>query len=154
MQHQRERTHPFNTARIVKQALQRCELIFDRNERFGQRDLPIGNKAALLYPGKESRLLTEIEAHQIPQQLVVIDGTWDQARALFRDIPQLYRLPQFKLAPASPGQYRIRREPTSTSLSTVEATVAALQLLEPETKGLDDLLRAFDTMVELSLIHI
>ena len=56
-------------------------------------------------------------------------------------------------APASPGQYRIRREPTSTSLSTVEATVAALQLLEPETKGLDDLLRAFDTMVEGQLAH-
>ena len=97
--------------------------------------------------------MTEIESHQIPEQLIVIDGTWDQARALFRDIPQLHQLPQFKLAPASPGQYRIRREPTSTSLSTVEATVAALQILEPDTKGLAELLRAFDTMVEGQLAH-
>ena len=153
LQHQRERTHPFNTARIVSQALKRSQLIFDRNESFASRKLPISQGAALLYPGKESKLLSEIEPEKLPEQLILIDGTWDHAKALFRDIPQLHDLPQFKLAPATPGQYRIRREPTATSLSTLEATVAALKHLEPKTEGLNDLLKAFDTMVEQQLAH-
>jgi hypothetical protein len=35
----------------------------------------------------------------------------------------------------------------------VEAAVAALRVLEPETKGLDQLLRVFDAMVEVQLAH-
>ena len=38
-------------------------------------------------------------------------------------------------------------------LSTVEATVAALRALEPETRGLDRLLMAFNRMVERQLAH-
>ncbi len=38
-------------------------------------------------------------------------------------------------------------------LSTVEATVAALRVLEPETRGLDQLLGAFCSMVERQLAH-
>ena len=153
LQHQRERTHPFNTARIVNKALDRCELLFDRNESFARRQLPIHEGAALLYPGKEAKLIDDLPQKQKPKQLVILDGTWDQAKTLFRDLPQLQTLPQFKLAPATPGQYRIRREPTSTSLSTLEATVQSLQKLEPETQGLEDLLRAFNAMVEQQLAH-
>ena len=153
MQHQRERSHPFNTARIVNRSLDRCQLLFDRNESFSQRQLPIIEGAALLYPGKDSRLLDELTPSERPKQLIVIDGTWDQARTLFRDIPQLHDLPQFKLAPSTPGQYRIRREPTATSLSTLEATVQSLQQLEPETPGLNGLLEAFNAMIEKQLAH-
>ncbi|QEG23157.1 tRNA-uridine aminocarboxypropyltransferase [Mariniblastus fucicola] len=153
LQHQRERSHPFNTARIVNQALVRCKLLFDRNETFAARDLPIGDGAALLYPGKGSRLLDELSEEELPKQLVIIDGTWDQAKTLFRDVPQLHQLPQVKLAPSTPGQYRIRLEPTDTSLSTLEATVQSLQQLEPHTTGLDELSQAFNTMVEQQLAH-
>lgn len=153
LQHQRERSHPFNTARIVSQSLDRCRLIFDRNERFADSPLPISPGAGLLYPGKDSQLLTELRPDQRPEQLVILDGTWHHAKTLFRDIPQLQKLPQYKLAPSTPGQYRIRLEPTDTSLSTLEATVQALQQLEPETQGTDALLGAFNKMVEQQLSH-
>ena len=153
LQHQRERTHPFNTARIVKKALAKCELVFDRNESFSKRELPIREGAALLYPGKDAKLVDELAPEEMPQQLILIDGTWDHAKALFRDIPQLHSLPLLKLNPATPGQYRIRREPTPTSLSTIEATVQALQQLEPDTVGLERLIDAFDTMVSQQLAH-
>jgi hypothetical protein len=52
-----------------------------------------------------------------------------------------------------PSRYRIRREPNAKALSTVEAAVAALRILEPETSGLDQLLSAFDAMVEGQLAH-
>lgn len=148
LQHVAERFHPFNTARIVKKALGRCHLIVDHNRRFGARHLPIQAGAGLLYPRVDARPLAGLPAAERPTQLVIVDGTWRQAKTIVRDVPQLAELPCYQLTPSSPGQYRIRREPNAQTLSTLEATVAALQTLEPDTAGLDQLLSAFHTMVE------
>jgi hypothetical protein len=98
-------------------------------------------------------LISDVPVDQHPQQLVVVDGTWHHAKTLVRDIPVLQSLPRYQLAPIAPTRYRIRREPNAMSLSTVEAAVAALRILEPETKGFEQLLNAFDTMVEGQLAH-
>ena len=153
LQHIRERFHPFNTARIVQKALRHCHLVADNNRRLGSRHLPIRAGAGLLYPQPNAHSLTELPAAERPVQLVIIDGTWHQAKTIVRDVPQLRDLPCYRLAPSSPGQYRIRREPDAQSLSTLEATVAALQVLEPDTVGLDQLLSAFHGMVENQLGH-
>lgn len=148
-----ERHHAFNTARIVHLALQHSNLLVAHNRQFTGRTLPIGARAGLLYPHPDARLLDDLTAEERPEQLVIIDGTWHQAKTIVRDTPQLQSLPCYRLSPTSPGQYRIRREPDAQSLSTLEATVAALAALEPETDGLDQLLAAFNTMVETQLGH-
>jgi len=153
LQHVGERSHPFNTARIVQQALCRCHLIAEHNQRLGTHHLPIHPNAGLLYPRANAPSLTELSAAKRPGQLVIIDGTWHQAKTIVRDVPQLQHLPCYRLAPSSPGQYRIRREPDAQSLSTLEATVAALKSLEPDTAGLDQLTSAFNMMVENQLQH-
>lgn len=151
LQHCGERSHPFNTARIVKQALQKCDLIVGHNRSLRDQPLPIEATAGLLYPKADAPELTELSGDARPRQLVVIDGTWHQAKSIVRDTPQLRDLPGYKLSPASPGRYRIRREPTPQSLSTLEAVVSALHVLEPETQGLPQLLAAFDRMVDEQL---
>ncbi len=148
LQHVGEQSHPFNTARIVKRALQQCELIAGHNRHFGDQQLPLKTSAGLLYPGANARCLENLPLAEQPEQLVIIDGTWDQAKTIVRDVAQLQELPCYRLAPTSPGQYRIRLEPDAKSLSTLEATVAALKDLEPETLGLNQLLAAFNEMVE------
>jgi DTW domain-containing protein YfiP len=153
LQHVAERFHPFNTARIVQKSLHHCHLITDHNRRFATHDLPLSRNAGLLYLGADASSLTELPVADRPDQLVVIDGTWHQAKTIVRDVPQLRALPCYRLTPATPGQYRIRREPNAQSLSTLEATVAALQTLEPDTAGLDQLLSAFNQMVETQLGH-
>ena len=153
LQHVGERFHPFNTARIVQKALRRCQLIADHNQRLGAQDLPIQANASLLYPGANASLLTERSALEPPSQLVIVDGTWHQAKTIVRDVRQLGELPCYRLATATAGQYRIRREPDAQSLSTLEATVAALRILEPDTDGWDQLLSAFHKMVEDQLGH-
>ncbi|MHB0954976.1 MAG: tRNA-uridine aminocarboxypropyltransferase [Pirellulaceae bacterium] len=153
LQHIGERYHPFNTARIVRKALKQCHLIAGHNRRLGMHPLPIQARAGLLYPRADAPSLTQLSADERPSQLVIIDGTWDQAKTIVRDVPQLRHLPCYRLTPSSPGQYRIRREPNAESLSTLEATVAALQVLEPDTAGLNQLLAAFHTMVEGQLRH-
>ncbi len=153
LQHVGERFHPFNTARIVKKALVHCRLIVDHNRRMGARHLPIGEGAGLLYPGANAPSLAQLSPGERPKQLVIVDGTWHQAKTIVRDVPQLRGLPCFRLTPTTPGQYRIRREPDAQSLSTLEATVAALRTLEPDTRGLERLMFAFHEMVERQLGH-
>lgn len=155
LQHMRERFHAFNTARIVRKALQHSTLLVDHNHSLARRldEFPLTSRAGVLYPGPDGRLLAEVSPDQRPEQLIVIDGTWHHAKTLLRDIPRLNELPRYRIQPTEPGRYRIRREPNETALSTLEATVAALRAIEPETAGLDELISAFDTMVESQLDH-
>lgn len=149
VQHPRERFHPFGTARMLDLGLQRVRVEIDhvgRLQRPGALHFAPG--AALLYPGPEARLLDELEPHERPRELVVIDGTWHHAHTLLRDIPDLQTLPCVKLRPTAPSRYRIRAEPRAECLSTVEATLRALQQIEPHTRGFDDLLAAFDRIID------
>jgi len=151
LQHVGERFHPFNTARIVRKALHRCHLITNHNREFASQPLPIHANAGLLYPSSNAPTLPELPVADRPEQLIIVDGTWHQAKTIVRDVPQLGKLPCYRLAPASPGQYRIRREPDAQSLSTLEATIAALQTLEPDLLGLEQLMSAFLQMIDQQL---
>ncbi|HEX4142304.1 MAG TPA: tRNA-uridine aminocarboxypropyltransferase [Pirellulales bacterium] len=152
LQHRRERFHPFNTARMVHRALRNSSLLVDHARGLAAR-LVLRPRVGLLYPGAGAELLTNVPVDQRPRQLVVIDGTWHHAKTLVRDLPALHDLPRYSIAPHEPSRYRIRQEPSAILLSTVEATVAALGVLEPETRGLDQLLNAFCSMVECQLAH-
>ncbi len=152
LQHVRERFHPFNTARIVHRALRNSNLhVVHPRDRAAIQPLRPG--AALLYPGARAALLSELPRELHPAQLVILDGTWHHTKTMLRDLPALAELPRYRLAPLEPGRYRIRREPGPLALSTVEAAVAALSALEPHTPNLDQLLAAFDAMVERQLAH-
>jgi DTW domain-containing protein len=153
VQHQRERSHAFNTARIVKKSLRRCQLFSHRFEIEQLAEVAALPNTGLLFPGADAQPLPVAGHSQSLKQLVLIDGTWHHAKTMLRDIPVLRDLPCYQLAPESPGRYRIRREPNQFSLSTLEATVQALSVLEPETAGLGQLLNAFESMVEGQLAH-
>lgn len=152
VQHRREKFHPFNTARIVRKALRNSSLLADHIPRLSAQ-LRFQPRACLLYPGPDSLPLPELSREQLPQQLVVLDGTWHHVKTLLRDIPVLQMLPRYQLQPGAPSRFRIRREPNAAALSTIEATITALKFLEPETAGWDELLRVFDGMVERQLAH-
>jgi len=115
--------------------------------------MPSLENVALLYPGDGSQLLESLSEQDRPKSLVVLDGTWHHTKTLFRDIPKLRSLRKVRLAPNEPSRYGIRREPHVLFLSTLEATVAALQCIEPHTKGFEQLVAAFHFMVEKQLTH-
>lgn len=154
-QHMRERFHPFNTARILQKSLRNSNMIVDHIEGLSKilSRTPFTKETGLLYPGHGSQLLEELPDHERPKQLVILDGTWHHTKTLFRDIPQLQALRKVRLAPTEPSRYGIRREPDVLFLSTLEATVAALRFLEPETVGFEKLLAAFEFMVANQMAH-
>jgi DTW domain-containing protein len=156
VQHPRERLHPIGTARFAKLGLSRVrvEVAWNAGEREAERPAWVPEGAVLLYPSPTSRDLSELPPGERPSHLVVIDGTWHTARTLYRDKAWLRSLPQVRFSPAAPSRYRIRREPSLDYVSTLEAIVEALRVLEPETEGLDALLAAFDHMIDEQLVFI
>ena len=146
LQHPRERHHPLGTAPLVRLGLAnaRLEVAWDMR---GEVSLPQG--AGLLYPGPEARDLEGLAVGERPPALLLLDGTWSQARKLYKRNPWMAELPAYRLTPAQPGQYRIRGEPDDHSLSTVEAAVQALCLLEPDKAGeLAQIMGAFEQMID------
>lgn len=156
VQHPRERAHPIGTARLAGIGLEKVRVAVMWSAGSREETPPdwLPESAALLYPAPGARDLEATAERERPRHLVVIDGTWHTARTLYRDKRWLRALPCFRLSPASPSRYRIRKEPTREALSTVEAIVEALRVLEPDTPDLDSLLAAFDTMIDRQIQHV
>ncbi len=148
LQHPRERTHPFGTARLVALGLRHAEVLVDHVGclRRGATTLGSLEGAALLYPSAHARDVTTLAPAEHPRRLFVIDGTWHQAKTLYRDIPALATLPHLTLPGHLRSGFQIRRQPDVHCLSTIEAIVFTLRALEPETPGLTELLGVFAAM--------
>ena len=152
VQHPREQFHPIGTARIARLGLAdvAVEVLHERGDR---RPACLPDDAGLLYPGVGARDLASLAPNERPSALVVVDGTWAHARTLVRDNRWLRELPRYRLRPPA-SRYRIRREPSVDAVSTIEAIVEALKILEPETEGLADLLATFEGMIDRQLAII
>lgn len=148
LQHPRERDVPINTARIAALCLPDAELHVGMSwdKPLGTPDRP----AVLLYPGPGA---IDIERHPPPGPvtLVVVDGTWWQARKLVRANPGLARLPRYAFRPEQPSSYRIRKEPQADYVSTIEALAHLLGVLEGDPARFEAMLVPFRAMVDMQL---
>jgi DTW domain-containing protein len=73
----------------------------------------------------QEQALREIEG------IVLLDGTWSQAKALWWRNAWMLKCKRVVLAPARPSRYgKLRREPRSDGLSTIEAAAMLLARLE------------------------
>ncbi len=175
LQHPREARVPIGTARMAHLMLPNSELIHPltwhpggfaeaqpegRGVFFGERPwaAPRGRESApeaagsvaLLFPGPGAQDPAQLPPGTI-KTLVVIDGTWAQARKVFKHNPGLQQLPRLGITPERPGNYRIRREPAAECLATIEALAQALGVLEGEPQRFAGMLAAFTYMVDQQL---
>lgn len=152
LQHPRERDVPIGTARIAHLSLPGSTLIegVELDHHPAVVALEGRPDVAVLYPGEGARTAAEWAAAP-PTTLVVLDGTWWQARKLILRNPRLAALPRLRLEPERPGTYRIRKEPSRFHLATVEAVALALGLLEGDSRRFATMLAPFNFMVERQL---
>lgn len=150
LQHPRERDVPINTARIaalcLPDAVLEVGLDWSRLPALSDPARP----AVLLYPG-EGAIDVEKEPPAGPVTLVVVDGTWAQAQSVVRKNPRLAALPRYAFRPAAPSDYRIRREPHESYVSTIEALARVLGALEGDPERFATMLDPFRAMVEAQL---
>ena len=156
LQHPRERQHPFGTARIARLLLPQAQIAVPYA---GWADdlrceLPVPAGTAVLFPHRDAVDLAALPAAERPPALVVLDGTWAHARRLYRDNAWLQRLRHVRLHPDAPSNYRIRKEPQRDFVSTIEAIVHALRILEPENERTGALLELFDRMIDRQILHL
>ncbi len=155
LQHPHERTHPFGTARLVRMCLPNSEVHVPWAGCTGTLEfrLPVPPDTVVLFPHPDAPLLAELPADHRPSTLLAIDGTWAHAKRLYRENAWLQQLRHVRLAPTSPSRYRIRKEPRPDYVSTVEAIIEALRVIEPQTQNLDEVLFAFDRMIDRQISH-
>jgi DTW domain-containing protein YfiP len=96
----------------------------------------------------------ELEANQRSllgriEGIVLLDGTWSQAKALWWRNPWMLRCQRVILGPKRPSRYgQLRREPRRDGLSTIEAAAMLLAALQKRPDIADTLTSSFERMLK------
>ena len=159
LQHPREFRRPVGTARILRICLPRAEILvgpnFHRHALY--RELLSGDTLApiVLFPSPEAHSADDFDAGaysgDLEPTLILLDGTWTEAKSLWRDHPEMWGWPRVRIDGAPPSRFRIKRQPRPGYLSTVEATAELLERLEKAPGKYDPLRDLFSSMVEFQI---
>jgi DTW domain-containing protein YfiP len=80
--------------------------------------------------------------------VIVLDGTWSQAKALWWRNPWMLKCQRVILSPSHPSRYgRLRREPRRDGLSTIEAAGLLIAALEKRSDIAATLNESFERML-------
>ena len=81
--------------------------------------------------------------------VIVLDGTWSQAKALWWRNPWLLKCQRVILNPSQPSRYgKLRYEPRRDSLSTLESVALLVSHLEDRPDIAAALVASFDRLLE------
>ncbi|MGQ3055005.1 MAG: tRNA-uridine aminocarboxypropyltransferase [Roseateles sp.] len=141
LQHPAEAAHAKNTATLLTLGLRSARLL--RGEAFDAALARPGT--ALLYPG-DGGSAAPVDV----SRLILLDGSWRQSRRLLATNPWLAALPRLALS-AQVSRYVIRRAHRPGQLSTLEAGLHALALLEGGPERFEPLWTAFDAFVKAGI---
>lgn len=163
LQHSKEENRPMGTARILSLSLPNSRLIvgedFSDNVELNGLLSESEVEHVILYPSEKSTDIQAFKQVQDPDRrfgdekrlrVILLDGTWKKAFKMWQVSNNLRDLTCIHLPTDLQGNYRIRKAPSSNSLSTVEAGYHILSLLEPEN-DFSPLLEAFDNMIEFQI---
>ena len=170
LQHPQEQDRALGTARLTalhfKDAVVRIGLSWPSLSKALGRQVADPSRWAVLYLGsaKVSDLDTksgivainrkgEIEDNQRAilkgiEGIVLLDGTWSQAKALWWRNAWMLKCQRIILGPAHPSRYgKLRREPRRDGLSTLEAAAMLLSNLEKRPDIAETLHGSFERML-------
>lgn len=170
LQHPQERREPRATAALTVAALRRARLVAGLSwpnlnralgrpadpKRWGVLYLgsaqpgPAGSAREIVVLGRNGQPLADPDpVLRGLDGIVVLDGTWSQAKTLWWRNPWLLKLHRVALNPPHPSRLgRLRREPRREALSTLEATALVLRHLELGPQTADALLASLDRLIE------
>ncbi len=139
LQHPRERNKLLNSARLSAEALCNCALRTglswpNLSAALGQRTNPSSWGVLYLDPHAASdrplfvrnRKNQPVEALEAIAGIVVLDGSWKQAKSMWWRNPWLLKLNRIHLNPREPS---VRRQSRNQALSTAESIAFALRSL-------------------------
>jgi DTW domain-containing protein YfiP len=144
IRHETEIFRASNSGRLAHLALAGSAII-DHGGQLPDVELTDRDGAWLLYPEGEVAHAAPVPP---PRTLVVLDGTWAQARRMYRKLDTLRGLPMMRLADAPMPEARLRASPAPGRVSTIEAIARALRLLEG-----DDMAAPLEQLFAVAVAH-
>jgi len=169
LQHPQEKREPLGTAAPTVAALRRAALAVGLSwpnlaGALGRPAEPkrwavayLGSVRPAAFGGREEIVAVDRRGVPMPDQaallrglegVVLLDGSWSEAKALWWRNPWLLRLHRVVLAPRHPSRYRgVRRAARREALSTIEAAALVLQCVDAPAAGL---FAALDRLVAAS----
>jgi DTW domain-containing protein YfiP len=169
LQHPQERRELLSTAPLIGATLARTKLavglswpglsraLGESAEPWRWGVLHLG--AAPAEPAAERRELSVLDRDGEPltepdavlsglHGIVLLDGTWSQAKTLWWRNPWLLKLHRIVLDPPRPARLdQLRREPRREALSTIEAAALVLRHLETGPEAANALITALERMM-------
>lgn len=170
LQHPQEPDKALGTARIAEMTLKKATLkvalsTANLKKALGREDIqpnrwgvlylgsaPIPNKRGVTFVDRTSKPLPAEQQSQIRstlQGIVVLDGTWSQAKALWWRNAWLLKCQRMVLNPKKPSLYGdLRKEPKKQCLSTIEAIAQTMEDLGEHIAVHDQLIKTFSILLE------
>ncbi|CAF4826904.1 unnamed protein product [Pieris macdunnoughi] len=136
LQHPAEEKRCLRTAPMLQLGLAEDKCLIFKGKKFPQprheslEKILAHENTVLLYPSKAAIDIKELDNNYKSYNIVLIDGTWPQAKAIYASSTILQRIQQVKLVTSSTSNYIIRTQPTEGCLSTLETAAEALSQLE------------------------
>lgn len=124
VRHIREAKKTTNTGRLAAKALPSAILSDYGRPHDLVRPPADLSRAWLLYPDGDPS--TEVD---VPEWIVVLDGTWHQTRRMVQRIPWLRGIRRVSLSPRVPAD-GLRREPNPVAMPTLTAIARAIEQIE------------------------
>ncbi|XP_053701205.1 tRNA-uridine aminocarboxypropyltransferase 2 [Synchiropus splendidus] len=163
VQHPAEESRVLRTVPLLAACLPpgKCEVIVGR--QFNDTKNPElasvcrDSRTLILYPGPKSKNLDELvqveELGKGAYNVIILDGTWRQAKKLFFK-NSLFHIPkQVQLNRTLCSQYVIRTQPSNICLSTLECAAVALSILERDESIHEVMLRPLQALCSFQLQH-
>lgn len=157
LQHPNEQRKFYSTAKLVAQGVTNCRILRGVEFEPGVIEEAIaGQEPYLLFPSADA-----VSCETVPLKpnstVIVIDGTWSEAKKIVFRNPVLRTLPAISFSQPLRSNYRIRKQPRDHCLSTIES-IAHLLKLNAASQGKGDsvaqyesLLQGFEKMVDIQI---
>ncbi|MEE2829712.1 MAG: tRNA-uridine aminocarboxypropyltransferase [Myxococcota bacterium] len=110
------------------------------------------SETVLLFPrqGDSPIAAADLAERPGPLTIVVLDGTWRQARKMATSIPQLQGMPSVALPPEAHARFSLREETFPGGMSTLDAVCWLAEAIETPGLG-EELLQLNRVLVERTL---
>lgn len=111
--------------------------------------------AHLLYPRKDAITPEKLGPSIDKLILVVLDGTWDEAKKMYAWSPALQALPKLilDLSNQTLSQFVIKTQPNDKCLSTVECVAHTLATVEKNSNLVEELTKPLMAMCSIQISH-
>lgn len=159
IQHPAEEKRCLRTAPMLKLCLKEDKCFIFKGKRFPGahkelEDILKSENTLLLYPSRDAISLSDFVYdcnHNVSHNLIIIDGTWPQAKAIYAGNKALHRLKPVKLVNNGLSSYVIRTQPTDGCLSTLETAALALSCMEQDNSYQEILTKPLKVLCEFQL---